>query len=167
MTAPDPNDPLVCINTRAAGGGPTCDPNRGHCVRCQLCKHACGCRKLTPLDESMLALALDAYAKHAGGSDWKTFTDRVPQHVADNAARVLADSDPSTDKKWDELQSSAQYRWAVRAKAALAAAVRIVVADDLEMFTKVLQEIRDEREISSGEVLRQFSRRAEQLRAQS
>lgn len=83
------------------------------------------------------------------------------------AARVLADSDPSTDKKWDDLQPSDQYRWAVRAKAALTAAARLIVADGLEMFTRVLQEIRDEREISSGEVLRQFSRRVEQLRAQS
>lgn len=85
MTAPDPDDPLVCINTRAAGGGPTCEPNRGHCVRCEMCKHACACPKLTELDKSMLTLALDAYAQHAGGANWKAFTDTVPQHVADNA----------------------------------------------------------------------------------
>lgn len=92
MTAPDP---LVCINTRAAGAAPTCEPNRGHCVRCQMCKHACTCRQLTELDKTMLATALDAYSQHAGGTDWETFTNRVPQHVADNAFEcVLAGAEP-------------------------------------------------------------------------
>lgn len=97
----------------------------------------------------------------------------IPREAVELAARVLADSDPSTDKKWDDLQPSAQYRWAVRAKAALAAAARLVVADDLEMFTKILQEIADDNaqsgfdELSGADVLRQFSRRVEQLRAQS
>lgn len=93
----------------------------------------------------------------------------ISREAVERAARVLADSDPSTDKKWDDLQPSAQYRWAVRAKAALAAAARLVVADDLEMFTKILQELNDEGELGLNgvEVLRQFGRRVEQLRAQS
>jgi hypothetical protein len=95
VTALDPNDPLVCLNFRAAGEPPTCLPNRGHCVRCQLCKHACECRTLTTLDEQHLATALDAYARHAGATDWDTFADRVPQHVADNAYEcVLAGAEP-------------------------------------------------------------------------
>lgn len=95
MTAPDPMDPLVCLNTRAAGGRPTCDPDRGHCEACELCKRACACRKLTPLDQAMLTTALDAYAQHVGGADWKAFTDTVPQHVADNAYRcTLAAATP-------------------------------------------------------------------------
>jgi hypothetical protein len=85
VTAPDPDDPLVCINTRAAGGPATCEPNLGHCARCEMCKHACTCHKLTPLDKALLASALDAYAQHVGATNWKAFTDVVPQHVADNA----------------------------------------------------------------------------------
>jgi hypothetical protein len=91
----------------------------------------------------------------------------IPREAVERAARVLADSDPSTDKKWDDLQPSAQYRWAVRTKAALAAAARLIVATDLEMFTGVLQGIHDETGIDSAEVLRQYSRRAAELRAQS
>jgi len=90
VTASDSNDPLVCINTRAAGEPSTCDPNLGHCVRCELCKHACTCRKLTPLDKAMLTSALDAYAQHVGATDWKALTDVVPQHVADNAYECTA-----------------------------------------------------------------------------
>lgn len=97
----------------------------------------------------------------------------ISREAVEKAARVLADSDPTTKKKWDDLQPSAQYRWAVRTKAALTAAARLVVADDLEMFTKILQEIADDNarsgfdELSGADVLRQYSRRAEQLRAQS
>lgn len=43
-----------------------------------------------PRDEEPLALALDAYAQHAGGTGWKTFSGRVPQHVADNAYECVA-----------------------------------------------------------------------------
>ena len=90
----------------------------------------------------------------------------ISREAVELAARALAESD-TPPQKWEDLQPSAQYRWAVRAKAALTAAARLIVATDLEMFTKVLQEVRDEQEISSGDVLRQYRRRAEQLRAQS
>jgi len=86
MTDPDSVDPVDCINARMAGEPSECgEPESDHCESCRFCKHACTCGKLTALDEAMLALALDAYAQHAGGADWKAFCDRVPQHVADNA----------------------------------------------------------------------------------
>jgi len=46
----------------------------------------------------------------------------ISRDAVEAAARALADSDTTTDEKWDDLQPSAQYRWAVRAKAALTAA---------------------------------------------
>lgn len=83
----------------------------------------------------------------------------ITREAVEKAARTLAESD-SPPQKWEDLQPSAQYRWAVRAKAALDAA-------DLEMFTGVLQGLSDESHISGTDVLRQYRRRAEQLRAQS
>lgn len=73
-TAPDPDDPLVCINTRAAGGRPTCKPDLGHCEGCELCKHACACHKPTPLDKETLRAALDAHAVRHGYSTWHAYT---------------------------------------------------------------------------------------------
>lgn len=97
----------------------------------------------------------------------------ISREAAERAARVLADADPSTKKKWDDLQPGAQYQWAVRAKAALAAAARLIVADDLEMLTGIIQEISDANAqrgfdaLSAADVLHQYRRRVELLRAQS
>lgn len=90
----------------------------------------------------------------------------ITRDAVEAAARALAASD-TPPKQWETLAPSAQYRWAVRAKAALTTAAPIVVATDLEMFTGVLQDLHDKGEISGADVLNQYRRRVEQLRAQS
>lgn len=56
---------------------------------------------------------------------------QISREAVEAAARALAESD-TPPKKWEDLQPSAQYRWAVRAKAVLAAGAQFVVADELE-----------------------------------
>lgn len=49
MTVPDPNDPLVCINTRLAGGEPTCNTlESDHCEGCRMCPGLGNCTCATP-----------------------------------------------------------------------------------------------------------------------
>jgi hypothetical protein len=48
---------------------------------------------------------------------------QIPREAVDKAARALAASD-TPPRQWDTLQPSAQYRYAVRAKAVLEAEQR-------------------------------------------
>jgi hypothetical protein len=95
MTTPDPDDPLVCINTRLAGGGPTCgEPESAHCDGCRMCKHGCTCR-----DNDWLDQALDAFARHAGAPSWNALVDVISHHTAENyRAEITAAIAPLQDE---------------------------------------------------------------------
>lgn len=85
MTAPDPMDPLVCINTRLAGGEPTCDQlESDHCEGCRFCPGSCTCLRAAPLDKYWLAAALDAYAQHGGATSWNALNDVISHHTAES-----------------------------------------------------------------------------------
>lgn len=96
MTAPNPDDPLVCINTRLVGGEPTCNQLEiDHCEGCRMCPGLgnCICRNATPLDKAWLAAALDAFAQHGGAPNWTALCDVISHstaehHRADVAAAV-------------------------------------------------------------------------------
>ncbi len=87
MTTPDPMDPLVCINTRLAGGDPTCNTlESDHCDGCRMCPgHGnCVCRNATPLDKLWLTAALNAYAQHGGAVSWRALNDVISHHTAES-----------------------------------------------------------------------------------
>lgn len=94
----------------------------------------------------------------------------IPREAVELAARAFVkqlNGKLGLKSSFDELSELEKINARDTARAMLNAAARLVVADDLEMFTKVLQEISDETEMSVEFVLRQYSRRVEQLRAQS
>lgn len=81
MTAPgaDPSgcDPSGCFNSRVTDDIITCGrPEDQHCKRCQACPGACDCATTATLDDTMLALALDAFARNGSHPSWQAL-DRV------------------------------------------------------------------------------------------
>lgn len=85
MTAPDPMDPLVCINTRMAGGPPTCtEPEGAHCDGCRFCPGSCTCLRATPLDKYWLDAALDAFARRGGAANWQALGDVISHSCAES-----------------------------------------------------------------------------------
>jgi hypothetical protein len=78
-------DPLDCLNSRVAGGEPEChELDSAHCEGCALCPGFCTCHKPTPLDEAMLAAALDAFARHGGAVSWRALDDVISHHTAES-----------------------------------------------------------------------------------
>ncbi|MFJ5984254.1 hypothetical protein [Lentzea sp. NPDC092896] len=100
----------------------------------------------------------------------------IPRDAVEAAARALAESD-TPPQKWDDLQPSAQYRWAVRAKAALTAAAPLIVAAELDRIAKAFRAeydeltedvdvVRDPAALELYEKAKKFRARATELRAQ-
>lgn len=102
MTDPNPNDPLVCLNTRMVGEQPTCgEPESAHCQGCLMCPGLgnCVCRNNSPADKQWLAVALDAFARHGGSTGWDALVDVISHSTAEHhRANIAAAIAPLQDE---------------------------------------------------------------------